>query len=353
MSSEPLRIWVHGLPKIDFADRIERISLAPMVRPLVEAAHGHPIQAAEGSSLRTHYALTSPEDAEVAVLPQAYERTDLAEIADAVRRAEVHGLRTLIFSRDDLEPVLPWRSAILVHPGPTRGAQPMADSLAFPSVVGDRTRWPEHRPDGPRPSVAFCGQGASRAWASAYRFISRGAGRVRTRLRPSEQRKVQPPLKGHVGLRASALRHLAAHGGVDDRFLIRDRYLAGVSTEEERLRAQADFDDNLRSATYALCVRGTGNYSTRFYEALCFGRVPLLVDTAGKLPFEDQIDWGEHIVRVAQTDLRNIGDLLVEGHPEVLADPRRSAEALHTLWEDWLSDDAAFGRLPTTVRRLL
>lgn len=354
MSAEPLRIWVHRLPTIDFGDRLQRVSLAPMVRPVVEAAQGLAVHAPESATVRTRYRFTSsPEDAEVAVLPQVYEVTPVAQMAEAIARAEVHGLRTLVFSRADLEPVLPWRSAILLHPGPTRGAQPHARSLALPALVADRTRWPEVRPDGPRPSVAFCGQGSSRPVAAAYQWTRRSVSRWRGRLRPGGPQVVPLPRRGHVGLRAAALRNLADHPGVDDRFVIRDRYLAGASTEAERLRSQGEFDDNLRSATYALCVRGTGNYSTRFYEALSFGRVPLLVDSGGILPFEDRIDWDAHVVRVDAADVGRIGDTLVAAHPDVLADARRSAESLRSLWQDWLTEDAVFAHLPETVRRLL
>lgn len=354
MPAEPLRVWVHRLPTIDFRDRLQRVSLAPMVRPVVEAAQGEAIQAPESAAVRTWYRFTdSPADAEVAVLPQVHEVSDRPQMDEAVARAEEHGLRTLVFSRDDREPVLPWRSAILLHPGPTRGAQPHARALALPPLIADRTRWPEPRPDGPRPSVAFCGQGAARPPAAAYQWARRAVSRWRDRLRPGGPEVVPPPREGHVRLRAAALRNLTGHPGVDARFVIRDRYLAGASTEEERLRSQIEFDDNLRSATYALCVRGTGNYSTRFYEALSFGRVPLLVDSGGILPFEDRIDWSSHVVCVEADAVGRIGDALVAAHPDVLADPRRSAEGLHALWQDWLTEDAVFGHLPETIRRLL
>ena len=68
------------------------------------------------------------------------------------------------------------------------------------------------------------------------------------------------------------------------------------------------FDDNLRSATYALCIRGAGNFSARFYEALSFGRVPLFVDTRCVLPLEDDIDWRHHCVWVDRSDVGRIGD---------------------------------------------
>jgi hypothetical protein len=255
-----------------------------------------------------------------------------------------------VSSGDDLEPLMPSSSIVLLHPGPTRGAQPHADVLAVPYLFVDRARGAPDRPDAERPSVAFCGQGATRPGAGAAQALARMARAAVNRLRPSV---VAPPVRGPVALRGRALRVLQASPDVDDRFVIRDRYRAGAADEAQRTATQREFDANLRSATYALCVRGTGNFSARFYEALSTGRVPLFVDTACVLPFEDEVDWDARIVRVDRRDVGSIAERLVAAHPGVLGDPARSPEALRALWEDRLTEQGYYRHLVPTLRRML
>lgn len=348
--SAPLRVWAGPVHGVDFEDRGNRLGLSPVLRAHLDDRFDEDELAARYGSLRTAYQLTGPDEAEVALLPRAYERSTPEELRSLLVQAEARGLRTLVFAGGDLEPVMPADSVILLHPGPTRGAQPRADVLALPYLFDDRAESGVPRPDRDRPSVGFCGQGTSRPVSAVGQALSRAARVVVNRVRPTV---VPPPVRGHLGLRSTALRELARHPGVDDRFVIRNRYRAGAASEEERALTQAEFDDNVRSATYTLCVRGTGNFSARFCEALSFGRVPLFVDTNCVLPLEDQIDWRAHTVWIDAGEVDAIGDRLVSAHAEVRADADRGAVALRRLWEERLSQDGFFAHLPVTVRRLL
>ena len=58
------------------------------------------------------------------------------------------------------------------------------------------------------------------------------------------------------------------------------------------------------STPFTLCVRGNGNFSVRFYEALAIGRIPVLFDTDCILPLDEQIDWKKHCIIVKNKDLR-------------------------------------------------
>ena len=350
MSVAPLRVWTGPIPGTDVGDRSARLALCPIVRAHIDDRLEGTARSDRYGSLLTHYVLTEPDQAEVAVLPRVVEHAGSDALHHLLQGAEQHGLRTLAFSGDDLEPVMPSSSVILLHPGPNRGAQPHADVLALPYLFTDRANGTEARPDGPHPSVAFCGQGAVRRGAGAGQTVRRALQSLSNRVRP---RVITPPVRGHVGLRSRALRRLAEHPDVDDVFVIRDQYRAGVASDADRARTQAEFDDNLRAATYALCVRGTGNFSARFYEALSFGRVPLFVNTRCVLPFEDEIDWRGRTVWVESGDVDSVGDRLVAEHREVLQDPERSAEELRRLWEDRLTQDGYFSHLPATVRRML
>ena len=44
------------------------------------------------------------------------------------------------------------------------------------------------------------------------------------------------------------------------------------------------------ASPYILCVRGAGNYSARFYEALALGRIPVLVNTSFNIKGEPIVE---------------------------------------------------------------
>lgn len=345
-----MRVWTGSLPDVDVRDRNARLSLSPVVRARVDDRLTPSLHRDRYGSLASGYDIVDASEAEVAMFPRVFETARTEEFLTFVRSAESNGLRTIVFSGHDLEPIMPSESVILLHPGPTRGAQPHADVLAIPYLLTDRAKADEHRPDGDHPSVAFCGQGTTRRSTRAGQAIARAAQHVSNRIRP---RVVPPPLAGHVGLRSAALEGLRRHPTVEEHFVIRDQYRAGASSDADRERTQSEFDDNLRSSTYALCVRGTGNFSARFYEALSFGRVPLFVNTNCVLPLEDLIDWRSRSVWIEANDVDKIGDRLVRAHPEVLNDPDRSAAELRRLWESHLTSDGFFGHLPGVIRSLL
>jgi hypothetical protein len=70
------------------------------------------------------------------------------------------------------------------------------------------------------------------------------------------------------------------------------------------------FYNNLLSSSFSLCIRGLGNFSYRFYEALSFGRIPVLINTDCVLPFENVIDWSKHIISVNENQMSLLPDLI-------------------------------------------
>ena len=61
-----------------------------------------------------------------------------------------------------------------------------------------------------------------------------------------------------------------------------------------------DFFNNIISTDYTVCVRGTGNFSARLYETLALGKIPIFFNTDSVLPFNEKIDWNDHMVVIPQ-----------------------------------------------------
>ena len=85
---------------------------------------------------------------------------------------------------------------------------------------------------------------------------------------------------------------------VNSNFIYRNKYRAGATTELQKQLTTQEFYKNIEKNLYTFCLRGSGNFSVRFYETLIMGRIPLLIDTDVRLPFHDQIDWTNRVVWV-------------------------------------------------------
>ncbi|GAK96478.1 hypothetical protein JCM19294_1991 [Nonlabens tegetincola] len=96
------------------------------------------------------------------------------------------------------------------------------------------------------------------------------------------------------------------------RFIYRDRYRAGATSEQERQQTTQEFFDNLNNSPYAFCMRGAGNFSVRFYEALALGRIPVLIETNNVLPLENEINWSNHVCVIKKDE--SIINKLVQFH---------------------------------------
>lgn len=104
--------------------------------------------------------------------------------------------------------------------------------------------------------------------------------------------------------------------------------------------ARKEYYNNLASGSITFCSRGGGNFSYRFYEALSFGRIPLLIDTDCELPFEysEKIKWEDHIIRISEKrflsmDKYQLTNLILDKCNHL--SPKRNRE----LWETMLSPE--------------
>ena len=116
---------------------------------------------------------------------------------------------------------------------------------------------------------------------------------------------------------------------------------------------RGEFVANLLDCDYALCVRGMGNFSYRFYEALCCGRIPVIVDTDGVLPFDEEIDWRAYAVWVRPEDIEHIGERIAEFHAAISPDDAFQAlqRRCRRLWEERLSPPGFFTQLHRYFQR--
>lgn len=160
------------------------------------------------------------------------------------------------------------------------------------------------------PSIGFAGWAHINLKQRAKTYIKYLPTLVVSILNPERRAE-----KKGVLFREQILNILSRTEGVVTKFLGRKSYAGNPTTVSGSMEEnRREFVENLAGSDYALCVRGDGNSSIRFYEALSLGRIPLFFDTACVLPLEHLIDYKKFCVFVDHKDVETIGEKLVAFH---------------------------------------
>ena len=211
------------------------------------------------------------EDCDLAIIPFKYNKSD-KRIIEYCSQAKHYNKKTIIFINDDTSEVFEIPSNLYIFRTSTTQQLIHENERVLPVVV------PDHFPSHIKLSalaedktVAFCG------------YV--GNGRLCTVEKFATLYK-------------------------DTNFVY--RYGFWAPEVKSKQKARQDFYSNLLSGSFSLCMRGNGNFSYRLYEALSFGRIPILIDTDCVLPFSNIIDWTQHIIRVTAEQLDLIPNLIAE-----------------------------------------
>ena len=320
-----------------------------------ERPHGERVEV-YGKWIDLFSLLGAPEGCDIATLPMKWNHyVDHDEIDAAIEFARTvpPDLPLVVFSGGDWVARLPpeLEHAHLLQVSGYRSRQRTQDvALApfFADIVSLELDDCEIMPSalGETPRVGFCGQSGGSALVELVRTARCYQRRLAWAL---GLRKWEPAPFEHVGLRVRALDLLERARGIETVFVRRDRYQGGAADEAEKGRQRREFLDTILESDYTLCVRGSGNYSLRFFEALCLGRIPVLLDTDCLLPFSDQIDWDAHCVRVpwaSPGDERALPETLREFHTRHSRDELAAMQmANRQLWLDHLSRDGVYESL--------
>ncbi len=113
--------------------------------------------------------------------------------------------------------------------------------------------------------------------------------------------------KSGLLFRRQAIKNLQSSFLVKTNFIIRKSYSGHINTLElPPEKAREEYINNLFNSDFILSVKGNGNFSYRFYEALSLGRIPLFINTDCVLPLEDTVNYKDFILVV---DYKNINKI--------------------------------------------
>jgi len=274
--------------------------------------------------------------------------------------AKAAGKPLVVFCESDLEAPFPI-PRVLVFRGSLRRSVRLPNELAAPAFFPDRLALPPASPlAGPRakaepPVVGFCGyidtaadlrlpiqRVVSRAlsWGILSRpKLERWLRRCGIRLTRSEGKRT----------RYQALGVVLRSGQLTRNIKLREHFMHGTllqpktAQHEYWQRAFEEFRDNILGSDYTLCPRGGGNWSYRFYETLCLGRVPVFINTDCVLPLEGQINWREYCVWVEGDEIERTAEAILAHYRSHTAESFAELQRrCRQLWLEHLSLDGFF-----------
>lgn len=105
------------------------------------------------------------------------------------------------------------------------------------------------------------------------------------------------------------------------------------------LEYERRYADALRKSAFILCPRGGGTSSFRLFETMMLGRAPVIISDQWVPP--EGPDWGSFSVRVPESEIRMIPDLLAQR----ASDAQEMGEAARAAWLEWFSPQASFHRV--------
>jgi hypothetical protein len=294
----------------------------------------------------------SPKQADFILLPHNYFqiKNELEYLESFRELSRSTGKKLIVFAYGDSSNKLPFDDCIILRSSQYRSSK-MPNEIILPAYAEDlgKVSGMKWREKGDKPVVGFCGWAKHRGVVAAAKFNIK---LIRDMLKYGSTKT--PHLQG-LYFRQCAIALLSKAKEVRINFILRRSYSGHketISLDENTARSQ--FIENMRNSDLILSVKGDGNFSYRFFEALSMGRLPLLVDTDCVLPLEGQIDYDSFVIRVKASELEKIA-VIVEDFYMALSDEEyiRRQKSARENFERLLRIDRFFNYVFDSKERLL
>jgi len=255
--------------------------------------------------------------ADMILMPYAYNtalRVAPDVIAACIRLSREQGKKILVDGISDIERSVAMPNAVVLRYGGYR-FEKKNNEICIPPYADDllelyRDSVPDVRAKSDMPTVGFTG------WASlpAKQELRTRIKETPDRLRGMFDSRWRAKQKG-VFFRREAVSVLQTSLRIKPNFIIRTSYSGHRETAsgaQETLRKE--FVDNLLGSDYGLDVRGDANASTRLFEMLSLGRIPIIVDTERNFPFSDVLDYATFSLTVDFRDIKQLPERVAAFH---------------------------------------
>lgn len=250
--------------------------------------------------------VTDPVESDFFLLPFGYSFSEQHQkITDQfLNKAKQYSKKTLIFYNSDDDTIIDRPNTFVFRTSLNKSLK-LSNEFALPGWSVD---FANYFPDKNisylskemKPSISYCGYVGNHQKSltrSIKSFLSKGTVTTESNARI---------------LRGLACDRLMKNKNVQAQFIIRDGFWAtGI---EDKIAARREYANNMISSMYAIVVRGAGNFSYRLFEVLSCGRIPVFINTDSVLPFDDVINWKNHLVWIEEKDADKVDKRLVDFH---------------------------------------
>lgn len=239
-------------------------------------------------------------------------------LAECVHVARAANLPLLIDGSGDVEVPLAIENAYILRIGGYRfmsecgriQVPPLADDLLERYRDG---RLDLRKKGEGKPVVGFAG------WAklSSVQFLRTVVKELPVRFHGIFDARYRAYTKG-VLWRQKAIRILQNSSQILFNLRARNSFSASPKTAEGDMQTlREEMVDTILHSDYALDVRGDANNSTRLFEILSLGRIPVIVDTERNFPFSDKVDYSSFALIVDFRDIKKLPELIAEFHENI------------------------------------
>lgn len=189
------------------------------------------------------------------------------------------------------------------------------------------------------PTVGFCGFAQYPSLRSAVKaFVKNLLWELAALI---QGKPIVRARKGGIYFRKKILAILGASPHIKSAFIVRNFFSSHKKTiriDVERVRKE--FLDNITKNDLALAVRGDGNASMRFYEALSLGRIPVVFDTDEIFPLEDIINYHDFCLFIPLGDMHRADALIRKYYDEMSSEEfLRKQKLTREIFEKYLRVD--------------
>jgi hypothetical protein len=327
-----------------------------LVRIVDPESHTHTTGSVLFKSLPTNFSYTGfsfvehPEQSDFFIVPQPIKKLtqDIKTYLRSMQaQAQEHGVQLIIFlSGDhcheihiDMPGTIVFKASEYVHN--------MRDNeIIFAPFVEDlgEQRGITVRPKADKPSVGFCGYAGFPSLKTRLVYLIRNfLIDISALITRDGHRAVY---KRGVYFRRKAMSALMRHPGIETQFIIRNSFSGNSNTlSENPEKLREEYVRNLIDSDFILAPKGDANYSSRFFEALSLGRIPVLIDTDMTLPLEHLLPYEKFVLRIPHTRIHEIGDCIAEHYSSISNIEFRDMQiAARKAFEEYLRYDAYFSK---------
>jgi hypothetical protein len=164
-----------------------------------------------------------------------------------------------------------------------------------------------------KPSIGFAG------WAvlSPMQYLRTIIKEIPIRLRSTIDTRYRACIKG-VLWRQKAIKILKKSPLLIFNLLARNSFSANPKTAQGDMHTlREEMINSILENDYALDVRGDANDSTRLFEILSLGRIPVIVDTERNFPLKDRVDYSSFALIIDFRDIDHLPKRIAEFHKNI------------------------------------